>query len=359
MATPDLTTLGWNAHWQDAFAASAAEGLVPARVSLEHQHIYTVCTGEAEILATVAGRFRHRAAGKHEFPAVGDWVALKPRTDARARATIHAVLPRTSRFSRKAAGDVTEEQVVAANIDVVFLVSGLDHDFNPRRIERYLVTAWDGGATPVIILNKADLCDDVAGSIAEVEAIAAGTPIHAISSSERAGLDALQPYLAVGRTVALLGSSGVGKSTLINALLGVERQRTFVVRESDSHGRHTTTNRELIVLPQGGLLIDTPGMRELQLWEGTGLMSGAFDDIAAVAASCHYRDCKHDTEPICAVKDAVARGEIPEDRLESYRRLQREARHLEAKVDERAALEEKRKWKVIHKNMKRFTSKRI
>lgn len=164
MATPNLTTLGWNAHWQDAFAASAAEGLVPARVSLEHQHIYTVCTGEAEILATVAGRFRHRAAGKHEFPAVGDWVALKPRTDARARATIDAVLPRTSRFSRKAAGDVTEEQVVAANIDVVFLVSGLDHDFNPRRIERYLVTAWDGGATPVIILNKADLCDDVAGA---------------------------------------------------------------------------------------------------------------------------------------------------------------------------------------------------
>lgn len=359
MDTPDLATLGWNAHWQAAFATFAAEGFVPARVSLEHQHIYRVCTGDAERLATVAGRFRHHAAGKHEFPAVGDWVALKPRADLNARATIHAVLPRTSRFSRKSAGDVTEEQIVAANVDLVFLVSGLDHDFNPRRIERYLITTWDGGATPVIILNKADLCDDVAARIAEVEVIAAGTPIHALSSREGAGLEALQPYLATGRTVALLGSSGVGKSTLINALLGDERQRTFEVRENDSRGRHTTTNRELIVLPQGGLLIDTPGMRELQLWEGGGAMAEVFDDIAAIASRCHYRDCQHDTEPTCAVKDAVARGELGEDRLDSYRRLRREARHLEAKVDERAAQEEKRKWKVIHKSMKRITSKRI
>jgi len=359
METPTLETLGWNPGWAATFDPFAAEGWVPARVSLEHQHIYRLYTGEAEILATVAGRFRHRAEAKQAYPAVGDWVAVGRRADAGARATIHGVLPRKSRFSRKTAGDVTEEQVVAANIDVVFLMSGLDHDFNLRRIERYLVTAWDGGASPVIILNKADLCDDVAGRIDEVSAIAAGTPIHAISSHTRDGLDAIQPYLAVGRTVALLGSSGVGKSTLINALLGTARQRTFGVREHDSRGRHTTTNRELIVLPQGGLLIDTPGMRELQLWEAGGAMSEVFDDIEAVALHCHYRDCRHDTEPICAVKDAVARGEIPADRLDSYRRLQREARHLEAKVDYRAAQEEKRKWKVINKNMKKITSKRI
>ena len=359
MTQPDLHTLGWDAHWEAAFAAFATGGFVPARVGLEHQHIYSVYTGDDEILATVAGRLRHRATGKHEFPAVGDWVALKPRTDAKARATIHAVLPRKSRFSRKSAGDVTEEQIVAANVDIVFLMSGLDHDFNLRRIERYLITAWDGGASPVIILNKADVCDDVPARVAEVEAIANGAPIHAISSIDGSGLATLAPYLAVGRTVALLGSSGVGKSTLINALVGAERQRTFVVRARDSHGRHTTTNRELVVLPQGGLLIDTPGMRELQLWEGSGTMSDVFDDIASIAATCHYRDCRHDTEPICAVKDAVARGELSDARLDSYRRLQEESRHLEAKVDERAEQQERRKQKVLSKNIKRFTSKRL
>jgi ribosome biogenesis GTPase len=358
MPTPDLAALGWDEGFAAAFAPFAAEGLHPARVAAEHQHIYRVYTGEDEPLAHVAGRFRHRAVDRQEYPAVGDWVALD-RPAGRGRATITGVLPRRSRFSRKAAGDVTEEQVVAANIDTVFLVSGLDRDFNLRRIERYLVTTRDGGAAPVIILNKSDLCDDVAGVVAEVCALAGDAPVHAISSLHREGLDVITAYLRPGRTIALLGSSGVGKSTLVNALLGEERLRTREVRGSDSRGRHTTTHRELIALPQGGLLVDTPGMRELQLWDAEASIDGAFDDVEAIAPGCYFRDCRHETEPRCAVKAAAADGRLPPERLESYLKLRREAAHLEAQVDERAAAEEKRKAKVLSKNIKRITSKRL
>lgn len=357
MRTPDLATLGWDAGWAEAFAPHVAGGLAPARVALEHQHLYRVCTGTDEPLAHVAGRFRHRANERQEYPAVGDWVALDRQ--AHARATIAAVLPRRSRFSRKAAGDVTEEQVVAANIDLVFLVSGLDRDFNLRRIERYLVTAREGGARPVIVLNKSDLCDDLPAVLDEVSRVAAGTAVHAVSSLTRDGLDVIAPYLTRGRTIALLGSSGVGKSTLINALLGHDRQRTRAVRESDNRGRHTTSHRELVVLPQGALLIDTPGMRELQLWESEAALEEAFEDIDALAAGCYFRDCLHDTEPKCAVKDAVTAGRLPADRLANFHRLRREVRHLENKVDQRAAAEEKRKWKIIHKSVRRITSKRF
>lgn len=358
MRTPDLDTLGWDAAWAATFAPFAAEGLLPARVSLEHQHIYRVCTGHDEPLAQVAGRFRHHASDRQQYPAVGDWVALE-RAHGHARATITAVLPRRSRFSRKAAGDVTEEQVVAANIDLVFLVSGLDRDFNLRRIERYLVTAREGGARPVIVLNKADLSDELPDVVAEVVRIAGDTPVHAVSSLTREGIDTITRYLERGRTIALLGSSGVGKSTLINALLGEQRQRTRAVREKDSRGRHTTTHRELVVLPQGALLIDTPGMRELQLWESEAALAEAFDDIDAIAAGCFFRDCLHDTEPRCAVKAAVDGGALPAERLANFHRLRREVRHLEAKVDERAASEEKRKWKIVHKNWRRVSSTRL
>lgn len=358
MPTPDLTTLGWDEGWAAAFAPFAAEGLLPARVSLEHQHIYRVCTGHDEPLAQVAGRFRHRAGDRQEYPAVGDWVALD-RPTGHARATIQAVLPRRSRFSRKSAGDVTEEQVVAANIDLVFLVSGLDRDFNLRRIERYLVTALEGGARPVIVLNKSDLHEQLQDAVDEVTRMAGDTPVHAVSSLTREGVEVIVQYLARGRTIALLGSSGVGKSTLINALLGHERQRTRAVREKDSRGRHTTTHRELVVLPQGALLIDTPGMRELQLWESESSLAEAFDDIDAIAPACYFRDCQHDTEPKCAVKDAVARGDLSAERLAHFHRLRLEARHLEAKVDERAASEEKRKAKLLSKNIRRVTSTRL
>src|SRR5262249_18765275 len=262
-----LEELGWTAHFAAAFdAIRAGPGVEPARVSLEHTHIYRVLTPRGERLARVAGRLRHAAAGRADFPAVGDWVAIEtPEGGGDAR--IRAVLPRVSRFSRRAAGDVTEEQVVAANIDVVFLVSGLDNDFNPRRIERYLVTAWESGAAPVILLNKADLVEDADGTAAEVSSLAQGVPVHAISATQGDAIDRVRGYLARGRTGALLGSSGVGKSSIANALLGEARLRTHDVRDSDSRGRHTTTGRQLVVLPGGGILIDTPGMRELQLWE--------------------------------------------------------------------------------------------
>lgn len=338
----DLEALGWDAFFDEQFAPFRADGLQPARVVLEHQHLYRVSTGERDFIARVAGRFRHRATARREYPAVGDWVAIKPHT-ADDRVTIHGVVPRRSRFSRKVAGDLTEEQIVAANIDTVFLVTGLDHDFNTRRIERYLVTAWEGGASPVVILNKADVCAHVEARIEAVQDVAPGVPVHAISSLTREGFDALAVYLEGGRTVALLGSSGAGKSTIINRLMGADVQRTFEVRASDSRGRHTTTNRELVVLPQGGLLIDTPGMRELQLWETGAALQETFDDIARLGEGCHFPDCRHDTEPRCAVKAAVGAGALAADRLESFQRLQREAALMAARQDERQQIDEKRK----------------
>jgi ribosome biogenesis GTPase len=270
-----------------------------------------------------------------------------------SEASIDALLPRRSRFSRKVAGETTEEQVVAANIDTVFLVSGLDHDFNLRRIERYLTTAWDGGARPVIILNKADLATDLPAAIAQVEAVACGAPIHAMSSKRGDGVEVLGAYLAPGQTCAFLGSSGVGKSTLVNRLRGDERQRTAEVRASDSRGRHTTTNRELLELPGGGLLIDTPGMREMQLWEGS--LEDAFADIHALATGCHFRDCRHTTEPRCAVVAASEHGGLDPARLESYRRLQRELDLHARRQDELLMLQDKKKNKVIHKAMRTVT----
>lgn len=348
-----LTELGWRPVFADAFVPYA-DRCLPARVALEHQHIYRVYTENGETLARVRGRLRHQAERRDAFPAVGDWVALSPGS-ATEEAAIEAVLPRTSRFSRKAAGELTEEQVVAANIDTVFLVSGLDLDFNLRRIERYLTTAWDGGARPVILLNKADLATDIDAVVAEVDTVACGAPVHAVSSRELTGLDALTPYLGVGQTCAFLGSSGVGKSTLINALLGIDRQRTREVRENDSRGRHTTTHRELVQLPGGGLLIDTPGMREIQLWEGS--LADAFADIDALAVDCHFRDCQHEEEPRCAVRAASADGRLTPERLDSFRKLQRELALQARRQDQLAQIVEKRKLRVIHRGIRRMKPK--
>jgi ribosome biogenesis GTPase len=339
-----LEDLGWNATFAEAFAPHAAPGIEPARVSLEHTHIYRVITAGDERLARVSGRLRHAAAGRADFPAVGDWVVIEtPPGGGDAR--IRAVLPRTSRFSRRAAGNPTEEQVVAANIDVVFLVSGLDGDFNPRRIERYLVTAWESGASPVILLNKADLVEDAEATAREVSELAQGVPVLAISAKEAASIERVRAFVTAGRTAALLGSSGVGKSSIANVLLGEERLRTHEVRESDSRGRHTTTGRQLVLLPGGGILIDTPGMRELQLWE-TAPSAGAFADIDALAEECRFRDCRHRSEPGCAVVAAVAAGMLPAARLESFGKLQDEQAHQARQQDERARLEVKRIGKV-------------
>lgn len=327
-----LPALGWSDHFARAFQPFAAEGLVAGRVVLEHTHLYRVLTETGELLAQVSGRFRHHASGRRDFPAVGDWVAIARRLHG-GRATIHAVLPRRSRFARKVAGARTEEQVVAANIDTVFLVAGLDDDFNLRRLERYLVLARESGAMPVVVLNKADVCSDVAARVREVDAIALGLPVLAISAKGGLGLETLRSYLRPGETVAFLGSSGVGKSTIINALVGHPILRTREVRARDSRGRHATSARELVVLPGGGLVIDTPGMRELQLWEvGEGL-TAAFDDIDALGVACRFRDCRHRDEPGCAVKAAVEEGRLAAERLESYRKLRDELERLDAQQE--------------------------
>jgi ribosome biogenesis GTPase len=351
--TDELQALGWTPRFEELFEPYRGEGLTPARVGMEHTHIYRVLTGRDEWLARVAGRLRHHAAGRADFPTVGDWVAVEPPASS-GDARIKAVLPRTSRFSRRAAGDTTEEQVVAANIDTVFLVGGLDHDFNPRRLERYLVVAWESGATPVIVLNKADLVDDPQVPVDEVRGLAPGVDVHAVSTRQPETLEPLQAYLTTGRTGALLGMSGVGKSTIVNRLVGHELLRTNEVRESDSRGRHTSSNRQLVQLPNGGLLIDTPGMRELQLWDAGGL-ADTFADVASLAEQCRFRDCRHGGEPGCAVTAAVAAGELPESRLESFRKLAAEREHAERQQDERALLERKRQGRIGAKAIRQVT----
>jgi ribosome biogenesis GTPase len=351
---PALEDLGWSPRVATAFEPHAAAGLTAARVSLEHTHVYRVLSPEGETLARIAGRLRHHASGRADYPAVGDWVAIDARP-AGGDARIRAILPRFSRFSRRAAGDPTEEQVVAANIDVVFLISGLDHDFNPRRIERYVLTAWDSGASPVIVLNKADLVEDVAPFVDEVMPVAQGAPVVTISAKRPESLGVLREHLGRGRTAALLGSSGVGKSSIANALIGEERLRTREVRDSDSRGRHTSSNRQLVLLGHDGILIDTPGMRELQLWDTGDALAGAFGDVEALAGDCRFRDCRHAGEPGCAVTAAVNDGTLAAARLESYHKLQREQAFQARQQDQRAQIEQKRRFK----NLTRAVNKKV
>jgi ribosome biogenesis GTPase / thiamine phosphate phosphatase len=342
----DLRAYGWTDRLEELFAPHAAAGLEPARVALEHTHIYRAIAREGEVLARVSGRLRHEAGGRADFPAVGDWVAVEIRPGTEAR--IRAVLPRTSRFSRRAAGEPTEEQVVAANIDTVFLVGGLDHDFNPRRLERYLLVASESGASPVIVLNKADLADDVQARVEDVRALAPAVPVLAVSCRRPETLHPLLDHVGFGRTAALLGSSGVGKSTIVNRLVGHELLRTRDVRDSDSRGRHTSTSRQLVILPGGGLLIDTPGMREIQLWDAGG-WAETFSEITALADACRFRDCRHRAEPGCAVRRAADAGELPAARLESFLKLAAEREQGERQQEARALLEEKRKSRVASK----------
>jgi ribosome biogenesis GTPase len=350
-----LEDLSWDGRRDDQFAPFRAAGLEPGRVALEHTHIYRVVTPTEDVLARVAGRLRHEAATRRDFPAVGDWVALKTGSSG---TTIHAVLPRTSQFIRKAAGRRAEEQVVAANVDTVFLVTGLDGDFNVRRIERYLILVWESGAQPIVVLNKADLADDLDRRIAETARVAAGTPVHVTSTRTGAGMDLLAERLAPGKTFALLGSSGVGKSSIVNWLAGDDLLKISEVRESDSRGRHTTSHRQLVVLPGGALVIDTPGMREIQLWDADEGISEVFQDIEALAPGCRFRDCQHRAEPGCAVRAAIDAGELEAGRLENYLKLQDERRSLEARVDERAQQEAKRLGKIQSKAIKRMQKDR-
>lgn len=340
-----LTRLGWD----ERFAADASpwleEGFEPGRVAVEHRGAYTVFTATDPVEAALTGKMRFEATDRGELPAVGDWVMLE-KTPGGGRAIVRAVLPRRSHFSRKVAGDTTEEQVLTSNIDTVFLVTALNQDKNLRRVERYLALAWESGAMPVIVLTKADLCENVWEAIAEISAVAPGVPVHAVSIVTDEGFDELGSYFKGNRTVSLLGSSGVGKSTIVNRLAGSE-MKVQSIRE-DGKGRHTTSHREMILLPDGGIIVDTPGMRELQLWEANEGLDTAFDDISAFAAECRFNDCSHETEPGCAVKAAIGRGELEAQRLESYRKLERELAFLERKVDKRLQHEESRKWKKLN-----------
>jgi ribosome biogenesis GTPase len=345
-----LQTLGWNDRFQALFSSLAEPHLFPARVAREDRDRYLLLDASGEREATLAGRFRHEAMSRAAHPAVGDWVAA--RAAAAGPAVITAVLERTSALTRKRAGEATEEQVVAANVDAVFLVVGLDGDFNARRIERMLTAAWESGAEPVVVLNKADLSATLEDQLDEVRSLAPGAAVVALSALSGSGLAALERWLAPGRTVALIGSSGVGKSTLVNALLGASRQATGAVRAADSRGRHTTTHRELVPLPAGALLLDTPGMRELQLWGEASGVEGAFPEIAALALQCRFRDCAHESEPGCAVQAALATGTLECERFESWRKLGRELRWLASRQDARARAEEEAKWKAIHKSMR-------
>ncbi|HVO09661.1 MAG TPA: ribosome small subunit-dependent GTPase A [Vicinamibacteria bacterium] len=352
MAAPGLEALGFTPAQARAFAPLEADGLRPGRVVAGHTpRLSRVATASGEVMAELAGRLRHQANSPLDLPAVGDWVALRERPGGGA--VIEAVLPRRTAFVRRAAGERSLPQVLAANVDTVFLVMGLDADFNPRRLERALVLAWESGAEPVVLLNKADLNPEAEARRAEIERLVAGVPVLVTSAKQGQGLPALARWLSPGRTVALLGSSGVGKSTIVNRLLGREKQKTQEVRETDRRGRHTTSHRELVPLPGGALLVDTPGLREIQLWsEGSGLRT-AFFDLQEIAGGCRFSDCGHGSEPGCAVRAAVAEGRLDPLRLDSFLKLQAELRALEVREDPLERRQERGRWKAAHKSLRK------
>jgi len=340
-----LVRLGWSSFFADSFRSLADASLAPARVAEEHRDAFVVLAGDDALRADVAGRLRHDARGRAAAPAVGDWVAVDARR-AEGRATIRAVLPRRGALVRKAAGTTSDAQVVAANLDVVFVVTSANQDFNVARIARYLAAAWESGAQPVVLVAKSDVAEDADSFVEEASAVAPGADVHAVSCVDGRGLDAVAAHLSPGRTAAFVGSSGVGKSTLINRLLGEERLATSAVRAHDDTGRHTTTRRHLVVLPSGALVVDTPGMRELGLYDAEDGLATAFSDVADLAAACRFRDCRHASEPGCGVRAAVESGALPRERLDQWFALARELAFETRKQSVRAMLEEKRRWKA-------------
>lgn len=341
-----LEELGWDDHFQSQLN-SADTGLSPMRVAEEQRGAYLLISPAGRLAATVTGRLMHDSSGRDDFPAVGDWV-LAERLDG-GRGVIRRLLERRSKISRKAPGARTDEQVIAANVDIAFLVTSLNRDLNLRRIERYLAVIWDSGATPAIVLSKADLSEDPWSLCAEVEAVAPGVAVLVTSAETGEGVDQVGVLVPRGRTAVFVGSSGVGKSSLLNRLLPGEDLAVSDIR-GDGKGRHTTTSRQMMVLPSGGLVIDTPGLRELQLWDAEAGIGQTFAEIEELVGGCAFSDCSHGAEPECAVQAALADGSLATERWESFRKLQREQMFIESKRDHSLKTAQKKKWKQIHKD---------
>lgn len=321
------------------------------RIVLEHKHSYRIITEQGEWLGTISGNYAYQAFMRKDYPAVGDWVLVE-KMPGEDKCVIHKLLNRQSVFSRKMAGMELDEQIVASNIDFIFIVMSLNDDFNLRRLERYLTAAWNSGATPKIILTKTDLCEDSSFYINEVQNIALGVAIYPVSMKTNEGIDAIEKILSPNNTAALMGSSGVGKSTLTNALLQQQKMTTQSIRFDDAKGRHTTTYRELFSLPNGGVIIDTPGMRELQIWNNDDALQGSFSDIDLLSTKCKFRNCSHKNEKGCAIQQALFSGELEKSRYENFLKLQREIAYLQKKVSNDVVLLESRKAKQISKQIK-------
>lgn len=348
----NLVDYGWTEFWSERFTTYLDQGFIPGRILFQSHGICRVATEQGELEAKASGRLRHKAGSTAALPLVGDWVALRSRGSARGTAIV-GILPRRSKLSRKTAGQRTVEQAVVANIDRVLLMMGLDENFSLRRMERLLVMAWEGDVEPLVLLNKADLCADAAARCLEVEAIAPGVPVLVLSVLDEQGLAALRPYLEPRTTLALMGSSGVGKSSLINLLTGGQVAATGEVREFDGRGRHTTTHREMLRLPGGSLLIDNPGVRELAVWGTEEGLEDTFSEIHALAEDCRFRDCSHADEPGCRVLQELESGGLAADRLQSFLTLQEELRSLKQRRDPQARREQQRKVVTHHRTTKK------
>jgi ribosome biogenesis GTPase len=352
-----LKELGWDSYFEDFWQEHQVLGCVPARVVSQHRGLWRIAGDFEERWGAPSGKMRAVAVAGSDWPAVGDWVAAEI-PDGEKQATIHGVLPRRSQFVRKTAGKRVAQQVIVANVDTAFIVVALDGDFNLRRLERYLAQGRESGATPVVLLNKADECAEMAARMADVEQVSMGISVFALSARTGEGVEALAPFLTPGRTVVLLGSSGAGKSTLVNRLLGQEVQQVQPIREKDSRGRHTTTARELLILPGGAMVIDTPGLRELQLWDATEGVAETFADVDELAAKCRFGNCRHEDEPGCAVQAALAAGTLDRAHLENRRKLEREQEFLVRKVDPEAKKEEKHRIKLQAREVRQKYRKR-